>query len=341
MTKSLILILLITILITGCTSQQMQNNVTTQNQTIEKPMLSAADGTKIAYTYYDNPSGKAIILLHILGGSKADWLGFAELIKNNYAAIAIDFRGHGDSEGSKEEYQKYVLDVDAAKRFLQQKGKSEFIIIGASIGANVALNYAAENNVSTIVLLSPSLDYRGVATQGSIQIYSGRLLIISSAEDTQSFGPSQQLYAMSKANKQFIPSQNAGHGTDMVARDDIRGFVFNWLVAEQKINEIAINQGVNAINTMKTVEFNITAKQFEFVPSTIEANKWEIIILNIKSVDVTHGFNLADFGVNEQISPGKTTTVSFNATKKGTFPFFCSVPCGSGHGSMRGQLIIK
>ncbi|HLD49258.1 MAG TPA: alpha/beta fold hydrolase [archaeon] len=341
MTKSLILILLITILITGCTSQQTQNNVTIQNQTIEN-FLSAADGTKIAYTYYDNPSGKAIILLHILGGSKADWLGFAELIKNNYAAIAIDFRGHGDSEGSKKEYQKYVLDVDAAKRFLQQKGKSEFIIIGASIGANVALNYAAENNVSTIVLLSPSLDYRGVATQGSIQIYSGRLLIISSAEDTQSFGPSQQLYAMSKANKQFIPSQNAGHGTDMVARDDIRGFVFNWLVAEQKkSDEIIVNQSIGAIKTMKTVEFNITAKQFEFVPSTIEANEGETVALNIKSVDVTHGFNLADFGINEQISPGKTTTVSFNATKKGTFSFFCNIPCGTGHPGMRGQLIIK
>lgn len=88
-------------------------------------------------------------------------------------------------------------------------------------------------------------------------------------------------------------------------------------------------------------KFNITAKQWSFEPSTIIVNKNDKVILNIKSIDVTHGFALPDFKINEKIMPGKTVTVEFIADKTGEFKFFCSVPCGEGHGNMQGKLIVK
>src|SRR3989344_7780301 len=146
MKKSIVFFALVMIIIiAGCTQQQPQSNQTA-NITAEKPFLLAADGTKISYNFYDRNGDKAAILLHMLGGSRDDWKEFANMLE--MSSIAIDFRGHGGSEGSAEDYSKYILDVDAAKRFLQQKNKTDFIIIGASIGANVALNYAAENSVS-------------------------------------------------------------------------------------------------------------------------------------------------------------------------------------------------
>ncbi|PJA85876.1 MAG: hypothetical protein CO143_00630 [Candidatus Moranbacteria bacterium CG_4_9_14_3_um_filter_45_14] len=33
--------------------------------------------------------------------------------------------------------------------------------------------------------------------------------------------------------------------------------------------------------------------------------------------------------------------ITFKATKKGTFEFFCSVYCGEGHMEMRGKIIIE
>lgn len=88
-------------------------------------------------------------------------------------------------------------------------------------------------------------------------------------------------------------------------------------------------------------EFAVTVKQFEFVPSTITVTEGDTVKLAITSADVAHGFALPDFGVSETIEPGKTTAVEFVASKKGTFSFFCNVPCGSGHGSMRGQLVVN
>jgi heme/copper-type cytochrome/quinol oxidase subunit 2 len=88
-------------------------------------------------------------------------------------------------------------------------------------------------------------------------------------------------------------------------------------------------------------EFDIEAKQWSFEPSIISVNEGDTVKLNIESIDVTHGFALFEFDVNERLAPGKTVTVEFIADKAGEYTFFCSVPCGSGHGSMNGKLIVE
>ena len=87
--------------------------------------------------------------------------------------------------------------------------------------------------------------------------------------------------------------------------------------------------------------FSITAKRWAFEPATITVNKGDVVRLAIESVDVTHGFGLPDFNVSQNLKPGETTIVEFTADKTGTFTFFCSVFCGSGHSEMKGKLIVK
>jgi len=81
----------------------------------------------------------------------------------------------------------------------------------------------------------------------------------------------------------------------------------------------------------------MTAKQWEFDSSTITVNEGDRVKLNIKSIDVTYGFTISEFGVSKTLSPGQTTTVEFTANKAGMYTFFCSVQCGAGHSSMKGQ----
>lgn len=88
-------------------------------------------------------------------------------------------------------------------------------------------------------------------------------------------------------------------------------------------------------------EFTMTAKRFEFNPSTITVNKGDNVRITITSIDTTHGFSLPDFSINERLEPNQPVTVEFVADKTGAFTFRCSVPCGSGHGSMSGTLIVK
>ena len=91
----------------------------------------------------------------------------------------------------------------------------------------------------------------------------------------------------------------------------------------------------------ETKEFNIIAKQWDFSPSTITVNEGDNVILNIESIDVTHGFSLLSFGVSEQLVSGNIVEIEFTADKKGTFSFFCNVQCGSGHIGMKGTLVVQ
>lgn len=93
--------------------------------------------------------------------------------------------------------------------------------------------------------------------------------------------------------------------------------------------------------TGETKEFTIEAFQFGFSPSTIKVNQGDKVRIIASSRDVPHGLAIPEFGVNMYLPGPAPKTIEFIADKKGTFTFYCNIPCGSGHSSMRGQLIIK
>lgn len=99
--------------------------------------------------------------------------------------------------------------------------------------------------------------------------------------------------------------------------------------------------GSDISDNSNVLNIEVTAKQFEFIPSTIRVKQGDTVWLHVKSIDVTHGLVIPEFGINEQLSPNEDVHVKFVADKKGTFPFACSVPCGSGHGKMQGQIIVE
>jgi cytochrome c oxidase subunit 2 len=88
-------------------------------------------------------------------------------------------------------------------------------------------------------------------------------------------------------------------------------------------------------------KFTITAKRFEFIPAIITVNQGDEVTLTITSTDVTHGFAIGEYFINERLEPREPKTVKFIANRKGEFDIICNVPCGSGHGSMRGKLIVN
>lgn len=87
--------------------------------------------------------------------------------------------------------------------------------------------------------------------------------------------------------------------------------------------------------------FTIIARKWEFDPSEIRVKQGEHVELYVTSEDVEHGISIPAFDVNERLPPGKTVDISFVADKRGTFPMACSVYCGAGHSSMKGQIIVE
>lgn len=107
---------------------------------------------------------------------------------------------------------------------------------------------------------------------------------------------------------------------------------------------LIVNQGVTPINTLENNsvrEIAVTAKKFSFEPNPIRLKLNERVRFRLTSLDVTHGFSIPDFGIDQVIEPGKETVIDFHASKGGRYSFLCSVQCGTGHSGMRGTIVIE
>ncbi len=234
--RKVLLSLILIIYLSGC--------VTQSDNMIKDVKFKTEDGVTIHATYYkpEVSKGNGVILLHMLRTDRSYWKEFAGALMNEgFDVVAIDLRGHGqsiDKNGvkiswdrfSERDFNDMVLDVKAAKLFLQENEVDRIAIVGASIGANTALNYAVDDSsIKTIVLLSPGLDYRGVKTEGSMKRYNKSVLIAVSDEDEPSFSSSQRLFEIATGEKQLKVYSNAGHGTWMFGKTDLKEIIINWL----------------------------------------------------------------------------------------------------------------
>lgn len=89
------------------------------------------------------------------------------------------------------------------------------------------------------------------------------------------------------------------------------------------------------------VRVQVTARKYTFNPDVIAVNAGSRVELIITAVDRDHGIAIPAFGVKQYLKKGVPTTVSFIASKPGTFAFHCSVFCGMGHRHMKGKLVVK
>jgi cytochrome c oxidase subunit 2 len=61
--------------------------------------------------------------------------------------------------------------------------------------------------------------------------------------------------------------------------------------------------------------------------------------LYMTSRDVIHGFYVPAFRVKNDVVPGRTMTLWFEARTPGTYPILCTQYCGTGHSMMRGEVV--
>lgn len=85
----------------------------------------------------------------------------------------------------------------------------------------------------------------------------------------------------------------------------------------------------------------ITAKRFEFVPSTITLKKGETVKLVVTSEDVTHGLFIRPLKIDTDLTPGETQQITVNPQSAGTFSAICHHFCGAGHGNMKLTVVVE
>ena len=87
--------------------------------------------------------------------------------------------------------------------------------------------------------------------------------------------------------------------------------------------------------------FEMIASRFRFEPATLEVTEGERVRLTLRSTDTEHGFSVRKLNLKVAVpKTGEPVTVEFVAGKAGTYEFKCSEYCGSGHGRMKGRIVV-
>ncbi len=206
--------------------------------------FAAASGSTIRATLYttaDADRPPAILLLHMFGSDRRSWDRFArEAASHGYAALAIDLPALGgaaaSSGGLREPTSSEATnrDLGAAIQYLLDTGADpdNLIIAGASLGANIAINYAvADPRVQAVIALSPGEDYRGVRVlPATAELTRRPLLIMATEGDSYSAATARKMHAASENQCELRIYPGSAHGTDILdAISNSSGQIFLWL----------------------------------------------------------------------------------------------------------------
>lgn len=229
----------------------------------ERITFNTTDGIIIVGNFFAGLSSDTptVLLLHMMPAIKESWGEFAEKLvaasqeaslaptgrEAGFQALAIDLRGHGESISTSDgrqlnfnrfgdkEHQDSILDAEAAREWLMKKGvpAEKIFIGGASIGANLALQYLTEHpEVQAAFLLSPGLDYHGIKTNLLMEKLTEKqqVFLAAAKDDAYSAQTVSSLNEIGKSLKVLKLYDSGGHGTNMFAtHPELMEEIINWL----------------------------------------------------------------------------------------------------------------
>lgn len=210
--------------------------------------LKTEDGVSVhAIVAAAKGAKRGVVLVHMAGREAEDWRFLSEkLSRSDMSVIAPDLRGHGKNVADGDEpdltdsdYQAMVGELNASIKWLRDQGVTEVSCGGASLGANLCLSAASQDEgIVNLVLLSPGLKYKGVATLSPMDAYGNRpVLLVASEEDSYSFRSATVLESKAHGQKHFEVLDKAGHGTKMLNREpSLEGLVTSWLLGSYKLS---------------------------------------------------------------------------------------------------------
>ncbi|HAH07565.1 MAG TPA: hypothetical protein DCM05_13775 [Elusimicrobia bacterium] len=202
------------------------------------------EGLRIAADYLRPRGGKPVlVMLHGVGAGRREWdpLVF-EAARLGFGTLQFDARGHGESGGppyttflTPEHWEALGRDIEGALSFLRGRGfpPERVGLVGASIGANLALKVAArEPRVLFVVLLSPGMSYHGVRLKPDLLHFDRPVLMAAAPDDAYSMRTCRELApALKRPGGRFLQAA-AGHGAQMLSGEVNRPFLkelLRWL----------------------------------------------------------------------------------------------------------------
>jgi len=118
-----------------------RNSSDPESQRFTTPSL---DGVTLHRLRFERAGAVTLVLLHGGGANAHWWDHLAPRLAEHFRVIALDFRGHGDSDHpGNHEPGAFDRDLDA---FLESENTHDAVLVGHSMGAHVALRAASRRD---------------------------------------------------------------------------------------------------------------------------------------------------------------------------------------------------
>lgn len=175
------------------------------------------------------------VLQHGLGSNKEEWDKFARQLATTtgQGVLIFDARGHGESQQTtggepvhytafaRGDWQQMPGDMESAVDFLKKTYslKADRIAVGgASLGANIAILYAAHaGDVPAVMLFSPGIEYAGMNIDNAFNRYGAKPLLLAASPGDRYAFESVQVLARRRGDAQLrvIEGPDSKHGVNM------------------------------------------------------------------------------------------------------------------------------
>ena len=189
------------------------------NVSDETVRFETADGVTIVGHLYSNggPKRKVVVLAHEFPTSQKAWTAFArELAAKGVDALTFDFRGYGETGGSKDT-AKIDRDLESAVRFIRSRDYAQVYVFGASMGGTAALKVASRLDLTGVVTLSAPTDFQGLDARNDVKNVAEPKLFIAAKGDDGAPGAVDYFAQNSPGTKTTQLFDGSAHGTELLS----------------------------------------------------------------------------------------------------------------------------
>ena len=127
----------------------------------------ALRGFRLHYVEWGNPAAPPLVLLHGITGHARTWDTLAVALAADRRVIALDQRGHGDSDPAPDGDYSVGAMADDLGAFADALGLATFSLLGLSMGGRVAMGFAGAHpsRVERLVIvdIAPDIHPPGMA----------------------------------------------------------------------------------------------------------------------------------------------------------------------------------
>jgi pimeloyl-ACP methyl ester carboxylesterase len=204
----------------GCGSQNGRTGGTLPAATGRAVSFTTEDGVTLGGHVFGSGSA-GVILAHMYPADQTSWYPTAQrLAQAGYLVLTFDFRGYGESGGSKQ-IALIDRDVSAAITQIRQEGAASVVLAGASMGGTAALiagdraQALSSIGLAGIATLSAPVEFQGLSAAAAVPRIMVPLLFIAAEKDAGAAGARQlEQLSSGRGDLQIVPGSD--HGTDLL-----------------------------------------------------------------------------------------------------------------------------